>query len=124
MTSLAGYPSLAVPSTATGRFSTLTIVSKSKKVPVRIVITRPVHSFALELTATSSVGCICSLLASWKSLGPNCARLHVSQLPNVPVRILESVTVHEAVILRFLVCRSPVGDRLANQFVDFVPAPR
>jgi hypothetical protein len=54
MTSLGGYPSLTVPSTATGRFNTLTIVSKSKKATVKTLITRPVHSFALEFTPTSS----------------------------------------------------------------------
>jgi hypothetical protein len=53
MTNLVGYPSLAVPSTATGMFNTLTIVSKSKKANVKTVIARPVHSFALEITPTS-----------------------------------------------------------------------
>jgi len=42
-----------IPSTATGRFSTLTIMSKSKNATVRIVIRRPVQSFALEVTPTS-----------------------------------------------------------------------
>src|ERR1043166_3094065 len=50
-------------------------------------------------------------------------RLHVHQLPDVPVEILKAVAVHHtAMILRRLVGAPPSGHGLADEFVDFLPA--
>src|SRR5262245_19459796 len=52
------------------------------------------------------------------------ARLHESEFPNMPVQILESMTVHKAVVLRLVVSFPAGGDGLANDLVDFISTAR
>src|SRR5215469_18767335 len=89
--------------------------------PVRLVRLRPLwgtsrsHRHPTQQTAADH---------HWTLYERSCARLHEDHLPNMPIQVLESVTVHEAVVFRFLVSCPPGGDRLANHFVDFIPARR
>jgi hypothetical protein len=53
-----------------------------------------------------------------------CARFHVDQFPDVAVYVLEPMSVHETVVLWFIVGCPAGGNRLANQLIDFGAALR
>lgn len=50
------------------------------------------------------------------------AWLHVYDLPDMAVKVLKTMPVHKAEVLRFTVDRSASLDRLAYYLIDFLPA--
>ena len=71
----------------------------------------------LRCTPGSSRSCI-----SRSRFVPGGCRRHADQLPDVAVGILESVSVHEAVLLCFIVGGSSRRYGLAYQIVQLLPA--
>src|SRR5215470_17587072 len=55
------------------------------------------------------------------SVSASRGRLHVNEFPNVPVQVLKSMSIHKAVILRFVVGVSTGGDCLSHRLVDPFP---
>src|SRR5262245_34438240 len=64
----------------------------------------------------------CALVfGGFSSLLLDRARFHESELPNMSIEILKTVTIHKAVVLRFVVRCSAGRNSFANRLVDFFP---
>src|SRR5215208_3511987 len=50
------------------------------------------------------------------------AWLHINQLPNVTIQILEPVSIHKTMVLRLIVSGATGGDSFANHLIDICPA--
>ena len=53
-----------------------------------------------------------------------CIGIHKDEFPNIAIQVLESMSIHEAMVLGLIVSRPTGGDGLPHQFIDLAPAFR
>src|SRR5215510_12023734 len=61
------------------------------------------------------------VLARYASGLLDCAGLHIDQFPDMAIQVLKSMSVHKAVMLRFLMGLATGGYCFANERIDFLP---